>query len=58
MKAALTYLEIALQTLETNEGINRADGNSEQADLEANDASEIRQAMAVLGAAIDGPIFA
>lgn len=56
MKAAITELEISLITLVTNEPINRARGDTEQADLEARSAAEIRQALAVLRAASDGPI--
>lgn len=57
MKAAITELEIALQTMETNEPINRNEGKIEQADLEAKNAAEIRQALAVLRAADAGPIW-
>jgi len=57
MKAAITELEIALQTMETNEPINRIEGKTEQADLEAKNAAEIRQALAVLRAADAGPIW-
>ena len=56
MKAAITQLEISLETLVTNEPINRSEGNTDQADLEAMNASEIRQALAVLRAAEGGPI--
>lgn len=48
MKAAITQLQIHLDVLTTNEPINRAEGNTEQADLEAANAAEIRQAIAVL----------
>lgn len=51
MKAAIAQLEVNLETLLNNEPINRAEGNTEQADLEAANASEIRQALAVLKAA-------
>jgi hypothetical protein len=51
MKAAITELEIALQTMETNEPINRNEGKTEQADLEAKNAADFRQALAVLRAA-------
>ena len=51
MKTAIAQLEISLETLVTNEPINRAKGNTEQADLEAVSASEIRQAITVLKAA-------
>lgn len=57
MQAAIIHLSIALETMETNEPINRARGNNEQADLEARNASEIRQALAVLKAASNGPIW-
>lgn len=48
MNAAITTLEIALNTMETNEPINHKEGNFEQADLEAKSAAEIRQALTVL----------
>lgn len=48
MTAAIATLEVALQTLETNEPINRAEGNIAQADLEAKNAVEIRQALDLL----------
>jgi hypothetical protein len=51
MKAAIAQLKISLDVLTTNEPINRAEGNTEQADVEAENASEIRQALAVLEAA-------
>ena len=50
MNAAIVELEIKLEILEINEPINRAEGNIEQADTEAANASEIRQALAVLKA--------
>lgn len=48
MQAAITQLEISLQVLENNEPINRAAGNIEQADLEARNATEYRQALSIL----------
>ena len=57
MKAAIAQLEISLDVMVTNEPINRAEGKTEQADLEAVNASEIRQALAVLKAADAGPIW-
>lgn len=57
MKAAITQLEISLATLVNNEPINRSEGNIEQAELEAKNAAEIRQALAVLNAAVAGPIW-
>lgn len=57
MKAAITQLKINLETLVTNEPIHRAEGQTEQADLAAVNASEIRQALAVLEAADAGPIW-
>ena len=48
MNAAIAQLEITLNILETNEPINRAEGNIEQADLEAASAVEIREALGVL----------
>ncbi|NJO61235.1 MAG: hypothetical protein HC836_24180 [Richelia sp. RM2_1_2] len=50
MKAAIAQLEIGLETLVTNEPINIAEGNMEQANLEAVNASEIRRALAILRA--------
>jgi len=57
MKAAIAQLEVSLETLVTNEPINRREGNTEQADMEAVNASEIRQAIAILKAADGGPIW-
>ncbi len=57
MKAAITELEIALKTMETNEPINRKEGKTEQADLEAKNAADFRQALAVLRAADAGPVW-
>jgi len=51
MNSAITLLEQALATMENNEPINRAEGNVEQADLEARNAAEYRRALAVLRAA-------
>lgn len=51
MKNAISILEIALETMVTNEPINRREGNVDQADLEARNATEIRQALTVLRAA-------
>jgi hypothetical protein len=50
MKAAIATLEAALSTLEINEPINRNEGMTEQADLEAKSAADIRQALVVLKA--------
>lgn len=50
MKYAINELKVALSTLENNEPINRKDGNHAQADLEANNAAEIRQALHILEA--------
>ncbi len=57
MKAAITTLEIALEVMEANEPINRNEGNIKQADLEAKNSADIRQALAVLRAADAGPIW-
>ena len=57
MTAAIEQLQISLDVLTTNEPINRKEGNTEQADLEARNAAEIRQAIAVLSAAEAGPIW-
>ena len=48
MQAAITQLEISLETLVNNEPINRSEGNYEQADMEARNADEIREAIALL----------
>lgn len=48
MQAAITNLEISLETLENNEPINRAEGNIAQADLELRNAREIREGLRVL----------
>ena len=48
MEHAITHLEIALDAVVTNEPINRALGNAEQADLDAAVAADIRQALEVL----------
>ncbi len=45
MNTAISYLEIYLTTLVTNEPINRAAGKTEQAELEASSAAEIRAAI-------------
>ncbi len=57
MKAAIAQLQISLETLEQNELINRAEGNEEQADAESTNAADIRQALAILNAAQNGPIW-
>jgi len=57
MNAAIAELTNALATAETNEPINRAAGNAAQADLEAKNAADYRQALAVLNAASGGPIW-
>tara|TARA_R110002126_G_scaffold144949_3_gene290975 strand:+ start:1138 stop:1314 length:177 start_codon:yes stop_codon:yes gene_type:complete len=48
MKNAIAILQIALENLATNEPIHRAEGNAEQADIEASTAIEIRAALEVL----------
>lgn len=48
MIAAISHLEVYLHTLETNEPIHRAEGNSEQADLELVSVEEVRQALSLL----------
>ena len=57
MRASIIALENALKVAETNEPINRAEGNTAQADLEALDAAEHRQALVILRAAFSGPIW-
>lgn len=48
VQAAITQLEISLETLKTNEAINRKEGNSAQADLEAINSKELQDAIHVL----------
>lgn len=48
VKAAIAELDIAAQTCETNEPINRANGNSAQADLERSNARAYRGAIEIL----------
>lgn len=50
MQAAIIVLQSALDTMETNEPINRAEGNVEQADLEAGNIVIYQQALAILRA--------
>lgn len=57
MKAAVETLKSALDAAVINEPINRFEGNHAQADLEAANAAEFRQAIAVLEAADAGPIW-
>lgn len=57
IKYAVTQLEISLETLTINERISRTEGKTEQADMGAVHASEIRQALAILKAAGTGPIW-
>lgn len=52
MKAAIVQLEMSLQTLVTNESINRAEGNIPQADLELASARDIREALGLLREAV------
>jgi hypothetical protein len=48
MRQAVCVLRQALEVAETNEPINRASGNVAQADLEAEVAGDIRDAIVVL----------
>lgn len=57
MKAAIAQLEESLSTNEANEIAYFNEGNTKQADTCAVNASEIRQALAVLKAAAGGPIW-
>jgi len=57
MKHVIAQLEIHLDVMTTNEPINRTKGKTEQADLEAVTASEIRQALAILKAVDAGPLW-
>ena len=50
MKLVIATLEHALETMLTNEPINRREGNIEQANLEAQSAAEIREALHILKA--------
>lgn len=51
MQAAISQLEIYLEILETNEPINRAEGKFAQADLEKQNAIEVREALKFLNSA-------
>ncbi len=57
MQSPIWQLNEYLKTLETNEPINRKEGNAAQADIEAVAASETRQALAILNAAANGPVW-
>ncbi len=57
MKASINQLKLALEVCEVNEPINRDAGKLEQAELEAVNAADFRQAIAVLEAASNGPIW-
>ena len=48
MKEAISQLKVNLSVLENNEPINRAEGNTSQADLEAKNAESIKKAINVL----------
>lgn len=48
MTGAVATLEVALDVLKTNEPINRAEGNMEQAELEARNAVDIERALKLL----------
>lgn len=48
MTNAIVALQMRLQVLETNEPVNRAEGNVDQADYERDAIAEIKQAIAVL----------
>ena len=50
-------VEVALGTAENNEPIHRAEGREDLADHAAVAASELRQAIAILTAADNGPIW-
>lgn len=45
MQAAITQLEIYLDTLINNAPINEREGNLEQAELERKNAAEVKQAL-------------
>lgn len=51
MEHAVAVLQVALDTCETNEPINRAEGNLAQAELERETAEQCRKAIAMLVAA-------
>jgi hypothetical protein len=48
MKAAIAELTVRLEILENNEPINRAEGNTAQADLEHETAISFRKAIEAL----------
>lgn len=48
MKAAIEYLKVYHEILTTNEPINRAEGNEDQANLEAENAKEVEAAIKLL----------
>lgn len=52
MKSAIYILEQSLDTMETNEPINRRENKTAQADLEAKTAAELRQALGILRAVV------
>lgn len=56
IEGALTTLEVALDVLRNNEPINRAEGNMEQANLEARNAADIERALKLLR--MDGALSA
>ena len=57
MISAINQLKISLETAEINEPINRREGNSLQADLEAKNAADFRQVIRILEAVSHGPIW-
>ena len=57
MKASISGLECMLATSERNEIEFRGDGKDELADLEASNAADYRQGIAILKAASNGPIW-
>lgn len=54
MEHAINILKIALETMETNEVINRKEGNAEQANLEALTAIDIRRALLAIDMQLAG----
>lgn len=50
MNPAITQLEVYLDTLENNERVNRVEGNTDEADLQAAKAACVRKSIGILEA--------
>lgn len=57
MNYVIANLLISLDTYENNEPIYRAEGRDDQADASAVKAAETRQALAILTAVNNGPVY-